>query len=102
MKSIVHIGICKLTIRLPENQSLKGKRRVVKSMCDHLRGHFNVAVAEVDALNLWQTGIIGIVCLGNDRRHINENLSNIIAHISERYAGEFELLDCKQEIISGL
>lgn len=98
----MHVGTCKITIRIAENQDLKGKRRIVKSLCDHLHHQFNVAVAEVDAQDLWQTAIIGIACVSNDSRHVRQALSKIIAHITEKYQGEFELINSKQEIISGL
>ncbi|HBD85742.1 MAG TPA: hypothetical protein DC056_17210, partial [Dehalococcoidia bacterium] len=41
----MNVGVCKLTLRLPENQNLKGKRRVVKSLCERIRIKFNVAIA---------------------------------------------------------
>jgi uncharacterized protein YlxP (DUF503 family) len=28
----MNLGVCSMTLRLPENESLKGKRKVVKSL----------------------------------------------------------------------
>ncbi|NTW37134.1 MAG: DUF503 domain-containing protein, partial [Syntrophobacteraceae bacterium] len=28
------VGVAKLSLRLPENHSLKGKRKVIKSICE--------------------------------------------------------------------
>ena len=42
------IGVCKLEICIPGNNSLKGKRQVLKSIKDRIRNKFNVSIAEVD------------------------------------------------------
>ena len=43
----MHVGVCRVSLRLPENQSLKGKRRVAQSITSRVRSKFNVAIAEV-------------------------------------------------------
>src|ERR1043166_5995092 len=48
------IGICHLTLRLPENGSLKGKRMVLKSVQQRLHNKFNVSVAEGEHNDTWQ------------------------------------------------
>jgi uncharacterized protein YlxP (DUF503 family) len=42
------VGLLTLELHLPEAQSLKDKRQVLRSLKDRLRRHFNVAVAELD------------------------------------------------------
>jgi uncharacterized protein YlxP (DUF503 family) len=37
------VALCNLTLRLPENGSLKGKRQVVKSIQQRLHNRFNVS-----------------------------------------------------------
>ena len=51
----MNVGVCKFKLRLPENMSLKGKRRVLKSIITQIRNRFNVSVAEID---LFRPGII--------------------------------------------
>ena len=46
------VALCNLTLRLPENSSLKGKRMVVKSIQQRLHNRFNVSVAGTAALPL--------------------------------------------------
>ncbi|MBM3957001.1 MAG: DUF503 domain-containing protein, partial [Gemmatimonadetes bacterium] len=48
----MYVGVCRITFDLPDNRSLKGKRSVVRSVCDRLRHRFRVAVAEVGAEGL--------------------------------------------------
>ena len=79
--------------------SLKGKRRVLKSITSQLRNRFNVAVAEVDDNELWQLATLGVCCLSNDKRHTNEVLSKVAAFIAN---GRFdvEMLGYEIEILS--
>jgi len=58
----MNIGVCKVKLRLPENLSLKGKRRVLKSITARVRNKFNVSVAEIDDNDLWQLSTLGICC----------------------------------------
>ena len=94
----MHVGVCRIELRLPENLSLKGKRRVVKSITTRVRSKFNVSVAEVDDHNLWQLATLGICCVSNDNRFINEVLSKVVDFINNgRF--EVEMLNYEIEIL---
>ena len=71
------VGLLKVTLILPENASLKGKRKVVKSLLGRLKSRFNVAAAEVENNDLWQRAEIGLAVVGNDRRFVNSALDKI-------------------------
>ena len=94
----MNIGVCRVSLRLPENQSLKGKRQVLKSITTRVRSKFNVSVAEVDDQNLWQVATLGICCVSNDKRYTNEVLSKVVDLI---VGGRFdvEILDYEIEIL---
>ena len=47
------VGLLTLELHIPDAQSLKDKRQVLRSLKDRLRAHFNVSVAELDASGLW-------------------------------------------------
>ena len=64
----MQVGVCRITLHLPDNRSLKGKRSVVRSVCDRLRHRFHVGVAEVGGQDLWQRAVIGIVTVSADAR----------------------------------
>ncbi len=94
----MNVGICRVSFRLPENSSLKGKRRVVKSITARIRSKFNVSVAEVDDHDLWQRATLGICCVSNDKRYTNEVLSKVVDLIVDgRF--EAEILDYEIEIL---
>ena len=95
----MNVGVCKLRLRLPENLSLKGKRRVVKSITTRVRNKFNVSVAEIDDQDLWQLATLGICCVSNNKRYTNQVLSKVVDFIANRRF-EVEMLDYEIEILS--
>lgn len=97
----MHVGICRMTLRLPENSSLKGKRQVVRSLCARVRSRFNVSIAEVEDNHLWQVLALGIGCVSNDPRHANEMLSRVVQYI-ENIKGDAELLNYQLEVVPGM
>ena len=94
----MHVGICRIRFRIPENGSLKDKRRVLKSITSRVANKFNVSVAEVDDNDLWQLATIGISCVSNDKRHANEILSKVVDYITDARL-EVEILDYNIEIL---
>jgi hypothetical protein len=94
----MNVGVCRINLRLPENQSLKGKRRILKSIVSRVGNKFNVAIAEVDNGDMWQLATIGICCVSNDRRHANEVMSRVVDFIINSRP-DAEILDYEIEII---
>lgn len=56
-------------------QSLKDKRRVLKSLKDRLHQRFNVSVAETAHQDLWQRAELTCGVVSTDRRHAESVLS---------------------------
>lgn len=92
------VGILKIELHLYDNRSLKGKRKVVKSMVDRVKYKFNAAVAEVGSNDKWQRIELGVSTVGNDRRHVNASLNNILAFLESLYLAE--IVDSKTEIFN--
>ncbi len=97
----MHVGVCRVSLRLHGNQSLKGKRQAVQSITSRVRARFNVAVAEVEDNDLWQRITLGVVCVSNNPRHANEMLSRMVEYIQET-RNDIELLDYEVEMVSGI
>ena len=97
----MNIGVCKVNLHIPENQTLKGKRQVVQSIINRVRDKFNVAIAEVENGDKWQIATIGICYVSNDGRHANEVISKIIDYIVTSRL-DVEVLDCQIELVSVL
>jgi uncharacterized protein YlxP (DUF503 family) len=92
------VGICHLDLMLPESHSLKEKRQVLRKLIDSVKHRFNVSISEVGDNDLWQRAQIGICAVGNDRRHINSSLDNVIDFIEKMHI--VEMIHSEIEIIS--
>jgi hypothetical protein len=53
---------------------LKDKRQVLMSLKDRLRDRFNLSIAEVDGQDLWQKTVLGLACVANETRHVQQVL----------------------------
>ena len=72
------VGTLKVEFLLFDNRSLKGKRKVVRSMIDKVKSRFNAAIAEVGSNDKWQKIELGVSTVGNDRRHVDSSLNHIL------------------------
>lgn len=72
------VGLLRIEVHVPDAQSLKDKRSVLKSLKDQLRGRFNIAVAELDPNEKWQRATVGISTLGGDRAHVEGLLRGVM------------------------
>jgi uncharacterized protein YlxP (DUF503 family) len=86
------VGILELTLYLPENHSLKGKRAVLRSIKSRVQTKFNVSIAETDHHDSWQTIQLGIAQVGNDRDHVDRCLREV-----SEYVGSLGLADPGRE-----
>ena len=92
------VGVCRVTLRLPENASLKGKRQVVKSLTARIRNRYNVSIAEIDNQESWQIASLGISCVSNSNNHVNEMLSKVVGFIRASRL-DAEVLDWEVELL---
>ena len=75
------VGVLKIRLGIEGNQSLKGKRRVIKQVKETVLNRFGATVAEVGDLDLWQAAELGIVLVGNDKGRLNASLDRILNHV---------------------
>ena len=71
------VAVSRIVWRIPGNDSLKGKRRIVRRIIDRTRARFNAAVAEVDALDDHRQAVIAFAVVSNDGRHASSMLDKI-------------------------
>ena len=91
------VGIGTITFRLHECRSLKGKRKVVRSIVSRMRNHFNASVAEVGSNDVYQRAEVGFSMVGNNKAVINSKLDKIINMAED--LGLAEIIDTEIEII---
>ena len=92
------IGCCSIKFYLHGNNSLKGKRRVVRAIKSRLKNDFNVSVAEVGDQDVWQSLHIGISTVGSDRPYMDGLLTKVIEAIDRMNLAE--MVDCKKETLN--
>jgi uncharacterized protein YlxP (DUF503 family) len=90
------IAAAVITLMIPGNDSLKGKRRVVKSLIEKVRHKFEAAVAEVGDNDLWQKAKIGVALVGNDSQLLSTRLQNIMIFMENQHLAE--IIDSQVEL----
>ena len=92
------IGYCSIKFYLHGNNSLKGKRRVVRAIKDRLKNDFNVSVAEVGDQDVWQSLHIGISAVGSNRTYMDGLISKVVDAIDRMNLAE--MVNCKTETLN--
>jgi uncharacterized protein YlxP (DUF503 family) len=77
------VGVLKVSLLLPENHSLKGKRGVLKSIQARLSNRFNVSVTECGDQELWQSAILGFGAVGSSRQIVDATLRQVVECIDD-------------------
>ncbi|MBC7106181.1 MAG: DUF503 domain-containing protein [Firmicutes bacterium] len=77
------VGVLTLELLLPGANSLKEKRRALKSLLDRLRARFNVAAAEVDRQDVWRRATVGLALVSNSRSHAQDVLDALVKFVGE-------------------
>ena len=80
----MHIAACTIQLSLYGVDSLKSKRRVLKSLLTRLPRQFNVAVAEIDHQDSWSSAVICVVTVGNDAGRCHSTLERAVAFIERQ------------------
>ena len=87
------VGLLTVHIHLHGIDSLKGKRKIIKSLVERLRGRFNASVSEVAAQDSKQSAVVGVSAVSNDGSHLDEQLdkiTNFIVNDGRFYVGRID------------
>ena len=77
------VAVCVIKIQLSGVSSLKGKRSILKSILKRLNNEFNVAVAEVNYHDIWQTTEIGVATVGTSAGYVQGRLEKVVSWIED-------------------
>ncbi len=94
---VMIVGLLTLDLHIPEANSLKSKRRVIKSLIEKIKNKFNVSVSEVDMQNLWQRSVIGIAYVSNETVMINRVFEKIRTQVNNTHS--VELINSDMEML---
>ena len=80
---VAAVGVLKVSLLLPENHSLKGKRGVLKRIQARVANQFNVSVTECGDHDLWQSAVLGFGLIGTNKEIVEKTLYKIVDFIDE-------------------
>jgi len=89
----VTVGLLQLRLHVAQANSLKDKRRAVKSFKDRVRGAHNVSVAEVDCQDHHRWAVLAVAAVGSDRRY----LEGVLTRIAQAAAQHRDMLLIEQQ-----
>ncbi|MGD0060485.1 MAG: DUF503 domain-containing protein [Verrucomicrobiia bacterium] len=75
------MGLLQVELTIPSADSLKAKRMVLRSIKDRIRKNFNVSIAEVEDNDQWQSAVLAVALVSNDKRFANQVLSKVVDFI---------------------
>jgi uncharacterized protein len=87
-----------IELDLPGVTSLKEKRGTIKTLMSRVRKTFNVAIAEVELNDVWQSAALGFAIVSTSSTHAEAVLENVLGWI-ERNRPDVEIVGHTQEII---
>jgi len=92
---VVGCGIMRM--RLHGCRSLKGKRKIIKSIISRIRNTFNVSIAETGLNDMYQDAEIGFVLVGNNKAFVNSKVDKVVNFTDD--LGLAEIVGSEIEII---
>ena len=91
------VAMARITLLIPDNNSLKGKRHVVRSLIEKVRHRFGVAIAEVDSHDLWQRADLGLAVVGNDEKLLSKRVDQVMHFMENQHLAE--IIDSQLELV---
>lgn len=84
------VGIMEISLKMEGTESLKDKRRILRSLLERARHDYHVAIAEVDDQDLWGNATLGVSCVSNDAAHVESIMNHVLALIDENVEVEVD------------
>jgi uncharacterized protein len=93
------IGLLTLELYLPLNQSLKGKRSILKPLIARLRKEFNVSVCEADAQDVLTRAVLEVACVSQNSALAHRHLQHVANRV-ETWRLDAQLIDYFIEMVA--
>jgi uncharacterized protein YlxP (DUF503 family) len=92
------VGLLTIELYLPLNDSLKGKRGILKPLIARLRRDFNVSVCEADAQDTLSRSVLEVVCVSQNHAVAHRQLQNVANRV-EHWRMDAQLIDYTIEML---
>ncbi len=93
------VGLLTLELYLPLNDSLKGKRGILKPLIVRLRREFNVSVCEADAQDQLSRAVLEVVCVSTTHAVVHRQLQHVANRV-EDWRMDAQLIDYFIEMLA--
>jgi uncharacterized protein YlxP (DUF503 family) len=77
------VGVCRVTLMVPESHSLKEKRMVLRRIKDRVQNKFNCAIAEVGDQDEWQSAELGFAVVANELGFTQSMVQKVLQFIED-------------------
>ncbi|HNU68712.1 MAG TPA: DUF503 domain-containing protein [Myxococcota bacterium] len=84
------VGVCRITVAIPESEWADTKRSVVKKIIGRTRASFNVCLAELVDEDVPGTAVLAMAAVGSDHCVVNSVIDKAVTFIQELYLAEIE------------
>jgi len=75
------ISVCQVEIYIYESNSLKDKRRILKSIIDKLKFKYNITIAETDYNEKWNRSVITFAAVSNSGKFSDKIINKVLSRI---------------------
>jgi uncharacterized protein YlxP (DUF503 family) len=79
------VCLIEIHLHLPDNASLKGKRKEISSLKAHLRQRFGATVAETDHHDLWQRATITAALVGRTASVVDDAGAKLSRYVESQF-----------------
>ncbi len=91
------VGLLLVDVYIPESNSLKEKRSVLKRLKDRIRNKFNVSVAEIDDHDIWRRAKIGIAHVSSSGKFSTKELQKVASFLESDF--QVQVLDYEMRFL---
>src|SRR5439155_25511300 len=79
------LAFIEIHVHLPDNASLKGKRKEINSLKAHLQQRFGAAVAETDHHDLWQRSTLTAALVGRTPSVVEDAAAKLERYVESQF-----------------
>jgi len=91
------VGICVINLHIPESQSLKAKRSVVKRLKEKIKNQFPLSVAELPNNDLWQRVDLAVAQINGSSVVISKTFESLVKFVESFHS--VTIVDYKIEML---
>jgi uncharacterized protein YlxP (DUF503 family) len=77
----MNVALLQVVLQIPDANSLKDKRRIVRGLLDRIRNEHPVAAAEIEDQDVWRSAVVGFAAVSNSAKHAASVLSSVLEYI---------------------